>query len=142
MFVSQDFIFSVANNVVLPMWLLLLIAPNWKITQWFIRYKVIPIALSVIYAIYLFLAIQGGSGLDFGSLASVMKLFTIKDVALAGWVHYLAFDLLIGMQIVQQNQQLKFHRLLMAPVLLATFMMGPIGFLLFTLLKATKRQKA
>ena len=142
MFVNQDFIFSVANNLVLPMWLLLLIAPNWKFTQWFIRYKVIPLALSIVYAIYLIISIQGGSGLDFGSLASVMQLFTIKDVALAGWVHYLAFDLLIGMQMVQRNRELKFHRLLMAPVLLATFMMGPIGFLLFTLLKTTKKSKA
>lgn len=136
---NHEFIFSLVSKLVMPMWLLLIIVPNWKVTKWFITYKVIPLILCLVYVIYLLLSIQGGSGLDFGSLKSVMKLFTIKDAVLAGWVHYLAFDLLIGMQIVQQNRELKFHRLLLAPILFATFMMGPVGFLLFSILKTTKK---
>lgn len=142
MLVSPEVIFSLASKLIMPMWLLLIIVPNWKVTQWLIQYKVVPLILSVVYTVYLFLAVQGGSGLDFGSLASVMQLFTVKNAVLAGWVHYLAFDLLIGMRMVRQNRALKFHRLIMAPILVATLMAGPIGFLLFTLLKTTKSVKA
>ncbi|PQB06081.1 ABA4-like family protein [Aureitalea marina] len=138
MFSNHETVFSLAGTLVLPMWLLLVIAPYWKFTQFLIRYKIIPLILSVLYAIYLSLAIQGGSGLDFGSLAAVMELFTIKDALLAGWIHYLAFDLLIGMWMVTKNRELKIHPILMAPCLATTFMMGPVGFLLFSIIQSIK----
>tara|TARA_B110000091_G_scaffold84171_1_gene92627 strand:- start:60 stop:293 length:234 start_codon:yes stop_codon:yes gene_type:complete len=68
---------------------------KWKITIFLIDFKVIPLAF--IYAIYIFQAIQIGGMMDFGSLKSVMALFTEENAVLACWVHYLAFDLLIGM---------------------------------------------
>ncbi len=69
--------------------------------------------------------------MDFGSLASVMKLFTEENAVLAGWVHYLAFDLLIGMWILDKNKALGMHQIIIAPCLFLTFMFGPMGFLLF-----------
>lgn len=140
MFENHQSVFSLVGYLAMGMWLLLILAPNWKFTQRLISLKLVPILLSVIYAVYLFLAIQGGSGLDFGSLEAVMQLFTIKDALLAGWVHYLAFDLLIGMWMVEKNRDLKIHILLMVPCLLATFMMGPIGFLLFVIIQSIKKQ--
>ncbi len=78
--------------------------------------------------------------MDFGSLSSVMQLFTQEYAVLAGWVHYLAFDLLIGMWLLNQNKELKIHQALMAPCLLLTFMFGPLGFLLFTIIKTFKNK--
>jgi len=54
----------------------------------------------------------------------------------------LAFDLLIGMWMVNQNQKLGIHQLLMAPCLFATFMLGPVGFLLFMILRTLKLAKS
>jgi len=109
--------------------------PKWKVSRFLIDYKVIPIALSIIYAIYIFQAVQIGGMMDFGSLKSVMVLFTEENAVLAGWVHYLAFDLLIGMWMLDQNKELGINQFIMAPCLIFTFMLGPIGFLLFILIK-------
>ena len=134
-------VFSYANMMVLPMWLLMVILPKWKVTRFLVDYKIIPLLLSIIYVIYISITFQAEGGLDFGSLQSVMVLFTKENAVLAGWVHYLAFDLLIGMWIVQKNRSLRIHQLLMAPCLFFTFMAGPIGFLLFTLIASIKAKK-
>ncbi len=105
-------------------------------------YKVIPLLLSIGYTIYIFLAIQMNGWMDFGSLQSVMALFTEEHAVLAGWIHYLAFDLLIGMWILNQNRTLGIHQILIAPCLFATFMLGPIGFLLFMILKTFKQKQS
>ena len=134
-------VFSYANLLVLPMWLLLVVLPKWKVTRFLTDYKLIPIVLSVIYVIYISMTFQTEGGLDFGSLESVMALFTKENAVLAGWVHYLAFDLLIGMWMVQKNRELGMHQLLMVPCLFFTFMAGPLGFLLFTLLSSIKSKQ-
>lgn len=128
-------VFSITNSLIMPMWLLMIILPNWKITSFLIRFKIIPILLSLVYAFYIFQAIQISGWMDFGSLSSVMNLFTEENAVLAGWVHYLIFDLLVGMWIVNENKKLRIHRLILAPCLLATFMLGPIGFLSFYIIK-------
>ena len=131
-------VFSIANMMAMPMWVLMILLPNWKITRWLIDFKLIPLLLALIYAVYIIIAIQTGGGMDFGSLESVMALFTEENAVLAGWVHYLAFDLLVGMWMLDQNQKLEIHRAWMAPCLLGTFMLGPVGFLLFMILRSTK----
>lgn len=135
-------VFSWANLMAMPMWILMIILPKWKITRFLIDYKIIPLLLSLLYAIYIVIAMRVGGGMDFGSLSSVMALFTEENAVLAGWVHYLAFDLLIGMWMLDQNRKLGIHQLLMVPCLIGTFMLGPVGFLLFMILRTTKLKKA
>ncbi|MEM6719540.1 MAG: ABA4-like family protein [Bacteroidota bacterium] len=135
-------VFQIVGLLAMPMWVLLIFLPKWKVTRFLIDYKVIPIILSVIYAIYIAIALIDGGMMDFGSLKSVMQLFTVENAVLAGWIHYLAFDLLIGMWIVNQNQTLKIHPIIIAPCLLGTFMLGPVGFLVFMIIRAVKLKKA
>ena len=135
-------VFSIANMITMPMWILLILLPKWKVTRSLIDFKVIPLVLAVIYAIYIFISLQDGGGMDFGSLDSVMALFTKENAVLAGWVHYLAFDLLVGMWMIDQNKELGIHQFLMAPCLLGTFMLGPVGFLLFMILRGFKKSKS
>lgn len=132
-------VFSISNTIVLPMWLLMLILPKWKVTRFLIDYKVIPLILSLIYVIYIGISLKTGGMMDFGSLSSVMELFTKENAVLAGWVHYLAFDLLVGMWMLDQNRKLGIHQLLMVPCLLGCFMFGPVGFLLFIIIKSLKK---
>src|SRR5690606_15366811 len=134
--------FSLSNMIALPMWALMIFLPKWKVTRFLTDFKAIPIILSIVYIIYIVQALLTGGLMDFGSLSSVMALFTVENAALAGWVHYLAFDLLIGMWILNQNKQLNIHQVLIAPCLFLTFMFGPVGFLLFTIIKNIKRKKS
>ena len=134
-------VFSIASMITMPMWILMIFLSKWKVTRFLIDFKIIPLALTLIYAIYIFQAIQIGGMMDFGSLKSVMALFTEENAVLAGWVHYLAFDLLIGMWMLDQNKELKINQLLIAPCLFLTFMLGPIGFLLFIIIKTVKQKQ-
>ncbi|NAS13289.1 ABA4-like family protein [Poritiphilus flavus] len=135
-------VFSLANLLVMPMWILMILFPKWKVTRFLMDYKLVPILLSFLYGIYVFLTLQGGGVLDFGSLSAVMRLFTLENAAMAGWVHYLAFDLLVGFWILEQNRSVGLHQLLMAPCLIGTFMLGPLGFLLFILLRTLKVKRS
>lgn len=133
-------VFSLANMTAMPMWVLMIFLPRWKVSRFLIDFKVIPIVLSAVYVIYIVQSMLSGGLMDFGSLSSVMELFTQENAVLAGWVHYLAFDLLVGMWILDLNKELGVHQLLIAPCLFLTFMFGPIGFLLFMAIKTIKNK--
>ncbi|MBT8188279.1 MAG: DUF4281 domain-containing protein [Croceitalea sp.] len=135
-------VFSISNLMVMPMWLLMIVLPKWKVTRFLIDYKIIPLLLSIIYGIYIISSMLSGPPMDFGSLASVMELFTFENAVLAGWVHYLAFDLLVGMWMLDENRTLKINQLIMVPCLLGAFMFGPLGFLLFMIVRGVKIQTA
>jgi len=135
-------VFKIVGMLAMPMWALLIFLPKWKVTRFLIDYKIIPIILSVIYAIYIAISLIAGGMMDFGSLKSVMQLFTVENAVLAGWVHYLAFDLLVGMWIVNQNKALKIHPIIIAPCLVGTFLFGPVGFLVFMIIRGVKLKNA
>ncbi|MEO0732189.1 MAG: ABA4-like family protein [Bacteroidota bacterium] len=136
---SYAFVFTAAGQLALLMWLLMIMAPKWKVTIRLMDYRVFPVALSLLYAFYLVPTVVRDGMPDFGSFASVLELFTVAPLALAGWIHFLAFDLLIGMWIVEQNRSLGIHHGLIIPCLVLTFLFGPVGFLLFMLLKFLKQ---
>lgn len=133
-------VFSIANIMVFPMWILMIVFPKWKTTRFLIDFKVIPVILSLLYSFYIISSIIEGPSMDFGDLQAVMQLFTVEDAVLGGWLHYLAFDLLVGMWMLDENKTLKIHPMIMAPCLLGAFMMGPIGFLLFMAVRAFKKR--
>lgn len=139
---SYASVFGIAGQLAMLMWLLLIVAPKWKGTKFMMDYRIIPILLSLLYAIYIIPVVAKDGMLDFGSFGSVMELFTIEPLVLAGWIHYLAFDLLIGIWIIEQNRSLQINHLLIVPCLLATFMFGPIGFVLFMIMKLIKSSKS
>lgn len=67
-----------------------------------------------------------------------MQLFTQPEIALAGWVHYLAFDLLIGAWEVRTARAERIPFLVVIPCLALTFLFGPAGYLAFTALRAAR----
>ena len=89
----------------------------------------IPLALSAAYAALILVFWWSAEG-GFDSLANVQKLFTSPWVALAGWIHYLAFDLAIGAILARKIMAAGLSRLFLIPILPLTFLFGPIGFLL------------
>ena len=91
---------------------------------------VIPLSLGVVYAVVLASNIVGAPG-GFSSLQEVADLFSNRWLLLAGWVHYLAFDLFIGAWEVRDATERGVPRLLVAPCLVLTFLFGPIGLLCY-----------
>ena len=94
-----------------------------------------PIALSVGYCIAIWFGF-GQSGGGFDSLPAVRQLFSNDWALLAGWVHYLAFDLFVGAWIAREALLSGVSRWFLIPVLPLTFLFGPAGFLLFKIIDA------
>ncbi len=127
-------IFSIANLLAILGWMLLAVAPFWKWTRRIVLSGAIPLLLAVAYLILIVLFFGRAEG-GFGSLADVMKLFTNEWATLAGWIHYLAFDLFVGSWETRDAQAHKISRWFVIPCLFLTFMFGPIGFLLYSFLR-------
>ena len=93
---TPDLAFSICNLGVMPAWLLLVVAPSWIYTQRLVHAVWIPLLLGAVYIMAFALNPDTPEGGGFSSLDGVMQLFTSPLAVLAGWVHYLAFDLFVG----------------------------------------------
>lgn len=129
-------IFSFATTLALVGWVSLLLLPRNKRAQ-LTAGILLPLMLSAIYLGLILLHFRGAQG-GFGSLADVATLFQKPELLLAGWIHYLAFDLFIGGWEIRDSQQNGIPHLLMIPSLVMTFMLGPIGLLFYFAIRSAK----
>ncbi len=74
-------------------------------------------------------------------MRQVSQLFENPVVLLAGWIHYLAFDLWVGCWELTNAQKLGINHFLVIPCLFLTFMFGPIGLLLYFIIRAMVTKK-
>jgi hypothetical protein len=135
---SPQQVFSVANAVALLAWIMLAVLPGWSWVTKMITTKVVPSLLAVLYTaivVSLFGRTPGG----FSTLAGVGMLFSNPWLLLAGWVHYLAFDLLVGSWELQDAREHGIPYWTVIPCLALTFLFGPAGWLLYTILRSTRR---
>lgn len=121
--------FGAAGTLAMAGWAALILLPR---RAWLLRVlrQGVVVALAFLYAVLIlgyFFTVEGGG---YGTLAEVRALFMSDPVLLAGWVHYLAFDLFVGIWIAERADALGLHRVLQVPILIATFMFGPVGLLL------------
>lgn len=125
-----------------PIWALLIFLPTWRGTRWIARSAIVPALLCILYVIGIVgLISASGFGFvrEFGSAEGVAHLLSQSDIALVAWIHFLAFDQLVGIFIYRDNMH---HRYVPIPVqsviLFFTFMLGPVGFLTYYLLRAAR----
>lgn len=125
-----------------PAWALLIFLPTWRVTRWIARSAIIPALLCVLYVIGIVAQISAsGFGFmrDFGSAEGVAHLLAQPDIAIVAWIHFLAFDQLVGIFIYRDNMH---HRYVPIPVqsviLFFTFMLGPVGFLTYYLARMAR----
>jgi len=133
---TPDQWFGYAGQAAMLGWVILIFLPRrWPILTVIPRY-IIPLGLSLLYSglamAHLF-TVEGGG---FGSLDQVAALMSKREMLLAGWVHYLAFDLFIGGWIAIEADRIGINRVIQAPILLATFMAGPLGLATFLVMRA------
>lgn len=131
---SPDTIFSICSNIAMAGWIILIFAPFWFNADKFVLGVIIAL-LSIVYAWLVFDSFQLSDIKKFGSLQGVMQLFTNPVMLTAGWVHYLAFDLLAGIFIKKNSIKHNISHWLVIPCLLLTFMFGPVGLLLYLLIR-------
>lgn len=131
---NLEILFSVAGLLSMAGWLFLLASPF--IPRWSDKIAgfIIPLILSVGYVILIVFFPSGGDG-GFGSLAEVVELFSQQNAVMAGWIHFLAFDLLVGAWICRTARREGVNFWLVIPCLPLTFLFGPAGFLAFSFVR-------
>lgn len=135
---APEDIFLLAGNIAMVGWVVLAFGPrHWPWLNAIPRFAV-PFALAVIYVAYIlpFFAASGGG---YDTLDAVRRLFTVPELLLAGWVHFLAFDLMIGAYLADRLDRLRVSRLTQLPILFCTLMFGPVGVILSFMVEASLR---
>lgn len=134
---SIDLVFKLANFIALFQWVLMAISIfyNNSLIQNLISKFYIPIFLSSLYFFYIILNISKSKG-SFQNLDGVALLFKNKGILLAGWIHYLAFDLFVGIWVLKDSISTGMNQVLILISLFFTLMFGPIGFILHLIFKS------
>ena len=126
---ERHWVFGAAGQVAITGWAALVLLPRHRYVLAAVRNGAV-LALAVLYAGLILATFTSAEGGGFGTIAEVRALFASDPVLVAGWVHYLAFDLLVGAWIAEAADRAGLSRLVQAPILLATFLFGPLGYLL------------
>lgn len=137
---TPDQLFQLANPLALLGWLVLLASPLAPRAAQTISAATIPLLLALAYT-GLVLAFWSEAPGGFGTLPEVQALFTHPHIALAGWVHYLAFDLFLGAWAVRTARAEGIPHWAVIPCLVLTFLFGPAGLLAFAILRFTLVRK-
>ncbi len=130
--IDPERLFSFGSSLAMLAWLALAASPAaapWAPRVRFVAGRVLPLLLAMGYAA-LFASHGMGDG-GFGSIAAVQRLFASPPLLVAGWLHYLAFDLFVGAWIAERAAAIHLPHALVLPLLALTFLFGPSGFLAF-----------
>jgi hypothetical protein len=122
-------LFTAASMLAFAAWIGLLLLPA-KRALWRPVVVTAALMLSMAYAGLIGAFWTNAEG-GYGSLTDVSRLFEHQGLLLAGWVHYLAFDLLVGLWEREEAQRIGLSRWVLAPCLMLTFWFGPLGWLAF-----------
>eukprot|EP00054_Salpingoeca_dolichothecata_P034351 m.269208 g.269208 ORF g.269208 m.269208 type:complete len:175 (+) comp41015_c0_seq1:446-970(+) len=126
---DNGFLFKVANNAALVPWLLLILLPRSRLTQLITHSFMFTLLLA---PLYLFLVVENKIWeADFSSLDGVLALFKQPPFAVAGWLHYIVFDLFVGAWIARDSYQASISHVWIIPCLVLTLICGPVGLLLY-----------
>jgi hypothetical protein len=131
---SPETVFSLINLIAVAGWLLLIVLPGRRVVADLVTSVAIPAFMAVFYVAVL-AAVWGRSEGSFSTLAGVYALFGEPWLLLAGWAHYLAFDLFIGSWQVRDARRHRVPHLLVVPCLVLTLLFGPVGWGLYMIVR-------
>ena len=142
---NWELIFTVANSWALLMWLVLAFAPRNETVMKGLFFAGVGL-LSLTYALIIVplmagLVDGGTSEGSFSTLTGVQAFLSSDGGATLGWIHYLAFDLFVGIWIARNADRLGFNRIIQIPFLFFTLMLGPLGLTLYLLARFTRQDR-
>jgi hypothetical protein len=129
-------LFQLANLWIMPFWLLMIVLPHWSWTKRIMTTYWAIIPLAVAYALLVLPQVAGLlPALANPTLDSLAALLGNPQAAAVGWIHFLAFDLFVGRWIYLDSRERAISAWFVAPCLFFTLMLGPVGFLLYQLMR-------
>ena len=127
---TPETLFSIVNPIALVGWILLITLPRQRWVAHVVTAWAIPGLLAIAYVVVIATHILGSPG-GFSTLPAVAALFGNPWLLVGGWIHYLAFDLLVGSWEARDARERGVPHLVLMPCLLLTFLFGPAGWLLY-----------
>ncbi len=133
-------LFYWVNLGVLPFWLVLIFFPYSNLSRYFVT-SIFPVLLLsgayifVLYKSYL-------NSYDFMnnfslylSIDHLLNLFSNKLYLMIFWIHFISINLFTGGWIVKDSQKLNINKVLIIIPLVITYLIGPMGLLLYWLIR-------
>ncbi len=137
---SYDALSSIASNLAIVGWIAIVLLPKSDLVVKVIARLVIPGLMALLYVVLLATHrgdVPQGGGL--GSIDEMQLFFSVDGLMVVGWIHFMAWDLFAGTWEVEDSQKHGIAHLAVLPALAATFMLGPVGLLVYLLLRETSR---
>lgn len=131
--------FSSVSQFAMMGWLILALAPRRP--KWLLQLTglAMPTLMGIAYGVFILPNMADVEGAGYVSLDAVRALFSDDRLLLAGWIHYLAFDLAVGTYVAWRSDILGLSRIIQLPLLFLTFMFGPIGLMAFVIMVGLQR---
>jgi hypothetical protein len=133
----MDQVFSASGLLVMPLWLLMVLAPRWSVTEWLMRSPLVVLPAALLYAALivpsLFDVLPALARPELGPIAALLGTPAGATIA---WVHFLAFDLFVGRWVYLDARERGISSWVVSPVLVIVLMVGPLGLATYLGLRA------
>jgi len=136
-------LFGLTFAVAAPFWALMILVPGWSWTRRIIASPLIVLPVVAIYALLVLPALgEIFPAVAAPSLAGIRELLGTANGAAAAWAHMIAFDLFVGRWCWLDSRDRGVPALVMAPVLLLTILLGPLGLAVYLAIRPRWRRDA
>lgn len=139
---NLETIFPLSSLLVMPFWLLLIFLPRWRVTERLMMGPWTAVPAALLYAVLvlprfaeIFTAVSNPT------LYGITTLLGDPAGATIAWAHFLAFDLFVGRWVYLDGRSHRISAWFISPILLLLFMLGPVGFLFYLVVRAFASQQ-
>ena len=139
-YLSFENLYILTSFGILPFWILLIIIPDSKVTQFFVNSIILPLILSTayIYVVYQIILLDEPIFDIFKIYISLDNLYTIfanESFLLIFWLHFVALNLFLGSWISRDGIKYNMRRSLIFAPLILVYFTGPLGLVLYWIIR-------
>ena len=136
---TYENIYFAANWGVIPFWLLLIFLPNHQLTNFFTQSIIAPLLLAIAYAYLSYIIFMEGNIFDgfelYNGLDGLYSMFANEALLLVFWLHFLAISLFTGAWLIRDSKRYFIPKIITIPSLILTYFSGPIGLVIYWLIR-------
>ena len=145
-YLTHENIYLWANFTILPFWLMLIIIPNSKFTQFFVNSIIVPLILSATYIYIIYQSILIDEPIFdvfklYLSLDNLYILFATESFLLVFWLHFIALNLFLGSWISRDGIKYNIPRSLVFLPLILVYLTGPLGLVFYWIIRVFYAKK-
>ena len=139
-YLTFESIYLWINFGILPFWLMLIILPNSKFTQFFVNSIILPLILTTIYVYIIYQTILLDEPISeiikiYLSLDNLYTVFATESFLLVFWLHFLTLNLFLGSWISRDGVKYNMSRGLVSVPLILVYFTGPLGLVLYWIIR-------